>query len=177
MGSAKILAALVARPASLTPSAPVTGDKLTTADVAGALAGIKKAHELLLRYKYLDDYSGEHEIISQLVEQLSFPSTKKISDKVIYKLIQVSLVDYAKPCLCPMCKGRGEVVNRQGKIIQCPKCNGMRLKSRSKSALSRAIGIPRETFRRNWWEVYEKIADQLSIWESEALKKLKQNCN
>ncbi len=176
MGSAKILAALVPRSASLVPSSPVTGDKLTTSDVAGALAGITKPQELLLRYKYLDDLSGEHEIVLELVGQLTFPSADRVGgNQFIYHLNQVALADYAKPCLCGMCAGRGEVATREGQVMQCPRCKGFRLKSRSISAIARAVDVPRETFRRNWWRVYQEVSDQLSFWESAAMNKINQN--
>jgi len=178
VGAESIISALVARCSSLVPSSRVTGEKQTSSDVAGALSAITKAEEQLLRYKYLNDTQVEQELISKLMTAMEFPiATKLGGSEYLMSFIHLCLLDFSSPHLCGKCRGRAFIPTITGTLVDCPQCHGIGLRSRSKRGISLMLGVPYETFRRNWWGAYKELHSLLAGMESTAIKKINNKLN
>jgi hypothetical protein len=178
VGTESIIAALVARCPSLVPSSRVTGEKQTSSDVAAALSAISKTEEQLLRYKYLNDRQVEQELISKLITMMDYPvATKLGGNEYLTSFIHLCLLDFSSPHLCGKCKGRAFIPTISGTLVDCPQCHGIGLRSRSKRGVSRMLGVPYETFRRNWWGAYRELHMLLASMESTAIKKVNNKLN
>ena len=178
MGAESIISALVARCSSLVPSSRVTGEKQTSSDVVWAMSAITKTEEQLLRYKYLNDTQVEQELISQLMTVMDYPPATKLGgNEYLTSFIHLCLLDFSSPHLCGKCKGRAFIPTATGTLVDCPQCHGIGLRSRSKRGVSLMLGVPYETFRRNWWGCYKDLHSELSGMESTAIKKINNKLN
>ncbi len=69
---------------------------------------------------------------------------------------------------CGRCRGRGEVKQRDTKIVKCPTCDGAGRREADEKDKARAAGIPISLWLDTWADRYTMAWDLLTAWESEA---------
>lgn len=162
------------------PASPVTGDKLSSWDLAAAMSfgGASRAEALSVLAKWVQDKSAQEELFYAIYDQVVQVATKKKwripkGKQLLRKLTRLAIMEHIAPCRCQRCKGRGMLygLGRVPKV--CPSCGGvgggLYLSGREKARLVEVSGT---AWRNTWLWRYNEILRMLQDIDSKGLLSL-----
>lgn len=145
--------------------------EVTMEELMGALAGLEKGPELLLRASVikqpvLEELYREafHVAVTLAVKHGWKPQKGRPILRGMGRLAVNEIVDPAS-VLCKTCQGTGLVADQTGNAtVQCSSCGGTGRKQPKVNFSAAICGIDEKTWRNKWADRYPKVQDEIRNW-------------
>ncbi|HUV92193.1 MAG TPA: hypothetical protein VMV80_03825 [Anaerolineales bacterium] len=134
---------------------PITGPALLVRTMSGDLSSLRPLQQAFRHH------------VAHMAMLKHWKNGPKYND-YFEGLCEAVLHFYLVPNICGRCKGRGEVKQRDGRILKCPVCDGAGRRDADDKAKARAAGIPISFWMDTWSDRYTMAWDLLTAWDGQA---------